>query len=160
MRTTSVVAGFKALLRGVDVTHAPGVPVTDAGDYYTTVQPHSFDGPLVGEYFRANGTKAFDRDDGAVSFHWLDSGPDASRLVESAFRARWSGRLVPDCDAANVTFRFAARGGVASRATVTLDGAVVATWNASLGTGSKRVIQRRFNVGVLGAIPKRKASTL
>ena len=29
-----------------------------------------------------------------------------------------------------------------------------------LGRGRKRVIQRRFNVGVLEAIPKRKASTL
>ena len=28
------------------------------------------------------------------------------------------------------------------------------------GQGRKRVIQRRFNVGVLEAIPKRKASTL
>ena len=36
------------------------------------------------------------------------------------------------------------------------------TWllKDGLGQGRKRVIQRRFNVGVLEAIPKRKASTL
>ena len=39
-------------------------------------------------------------------------------------------------------------------------GAVVYEGEWSRGQGRKRVIQRRFNVGVLEAIPKRKASTL
>jgi beta-glucosidase len=152
-RTSSIVGGIKRLLKleaaaGVDLAYYPGIPIADrngSAPYYTTVQRHSFTTTvaasatseeeaevegITGTYWASadrSGAPAFSRNDGLLSFHFLNFGPDPVLLPASAFSARWEGTLTPDTTVAAALFSIAGRGGDAN-ATLWLDGVMVLDW--------------------------------
>ena len=134
------------------VAYYPGVPIADrngSAPYYTTVQRHSFTTTaaaaaggvaaaaaaevvegITGTYWASadrSGAPAFSRNDGLLSFHFLNFGPDPVLLPASAFSARWEGTLTPDTTVAAALFSVAGRGGDAN-ATLWLDGVMVLDW--------------------------------
>eukprot|EP00041_Stephanoeca_diplocostata_P038533 m.1523208 g.1523208 ORF g.1523208 m.1523208 type:complete len:962 (+) comp25232_c0_seq4:137-3022(+) len=109
--TSSVVGGIKTLFPSVSVEYAPGISIDDynvSAPYFTTIQKHSFSTPggepgIIGTYYKSTdftGPVALQRNDHLISFHFLNYGPDASKLNQSAFSAVWNGHVTFD---SNVT---------------------------------------------------------
>jgi len=67
-----------------------------------------------------------------LSFHFLNYGPQAKTLPQSAFSASWEGHLTPDCSGAAV-FQLTTNGDGPRNATLSLDGVEVLAWSDAQG---------------------------